>query len=103
MRSLAIAFACLLLTATVFTAAAQPAHACGQITSLSVVYATVDNFGIAPRPMPGSESQFNCIAARDPNFQAFRADSAWKALNYWYVLYSQELGVNLQPLPPPSG
>jgi len=81
---------------------AQPAHNCGAITSLSVVYATVDNLGIAPRPMPGSELQFNCIAGRDPNFQAFRTDSAWKAANYWFILYSQELGLTVQPLPPPT-
>lgn len=102
MRKLAIVFACLLLAATVFTASAQPAHSCGDIVNLSVVYATVDNMGIAPRPMPGSETRFNCIVARDPNFQSFRADSSWKALNYWFTLYSQELGVNLQPLPAPT-
>lgn len=83
-------------------AAAQPAHACGQIVNLSVVYATVDNLGIAPRPATGSEQQFNCIAGRDPNFSSFRTDSSWKAANYWFTLYSQELGVNMQPLPAPT-
>lgn len=81
---------------------AQPVGSCGTITNLSVVYATVDNLGIAPRPMPGSEQQFNCIAARDPNFQAFRTDSAWKAANYWFILLGQELGAPLQPLPVPT-
>ncbi len=83
--------------------AAQPPGSCGTISNLSVVFATVDNMGIAPRPMPGSEAQFNCIAQRDPNFQAFRTDSSWKAANYWFILYSQELGVTVQPLPAPTG
>lgn len=82
--------------------AAQPAHSCGTVSNLSVVYPMVDNLGMAPRPMPGSEAQFNCIAARDPNFQGQRFDAAYKALNYWFILYGQELGVNLQPLPAPT-
>lgn len=102
MRKLFALAAIVLLACSLSTADAQPAHSCGQITALSVVYATVDNMGIAPRPMPGSEAIFYCIASRDPNFQAFRTDSAWKAANYWFVLFSQELGANLQPLPVPS-
>jgi len=98
----AVLIAILILLTSLLAVMAQPAHLCGAITSLSVVYATVDNLGIAPRPMPGSELQFNCIAGRDPNFQAFRTDSAWKAANYWFILYSQELGVTVQPLPPPT-
>ena len=82
---------------------AQAPHACGQITSLSVVYATVDNMGVAPRPLPGSETQFNCIAARDTDFYSRRFPNAWQALNYWFILYSQELGMSLQPLPAPTG
>lgn len=79
---------------------AQPAHSCGSI--LSVVYAHVDNMGYAPRAMPGSENVFNCIAARDPQFNDRRFQSAWEALNYWYILYGQELGVTLLPLPAPT-
>lgn len=102
MRKLLALVAIVLLACSLSTTTAQPPHSCGQITSLSVVYSTVDNLGIAPRPAQGSEQQFNCIAARDPNFQSFRADSAWKAANYWFVLLGQELGAPLQSLPAPT-
>jgi hypothetical protein len=102
MRKLVFVFACFLLAVTLFTVHAQPAHSCGDMNGFSVVYAHVDNLGIAPQAAPGSELRFNCIAARDPAFSSQRFDSAWKAANYWFILFSQELGQSLQPLPAPS-
>ena len=82
---------------------AQPAHSCGDMNGFSVVFATVDNLGIAPKAMPGSEARFNCIAERDPSFNSQRFDASWQAFNYWQILYSQELGATVQPLPAPTG
>jgi hypothetical protein len=93
---------CIGLAALQPVAARLPNDNCDRIT-LSVVYPQVDNLGFAPRFNCGDQAQFNRIAARDPNFQAQRFPSAWQALNYWYILYGQELGVNLQPLPAPAG
>jgi hypothetical protein len=50
----------------------------------------------------GSEAQFNCVVGRDASFLQRRFPTSWEAANYWYVLYSQELGVSLQPIPAPS-
>ena len=100
MRNLAFAAVFAILFAFVSSANAQPAHACGQITALSVAYDR-DAAGYMPRFKEGSQEQFNCIAARDVSFNNQRFDAGWKALNYWFVLYGQELGVTLQPLPAP--
>jgi len=78
---------------------AQPPHACGTITSLSVIFDRVDAGGYAPRMKEGSQAQFDCIAARDPYFNSQRFDRSDKALNYWFGLFGQELGVTLLPLP----
>jgi hypothetical protein len=97
-----IAVAILLVFMTNFMlVGAQPAHSCGTISSMSVAYDR-DAAGYMPRFKEGSQDQFNCIAARDPNFSAQRFDAGWKALNYWFTLYGQELGVLLQPLPAPT-
>ncbi len=82
--------------------AAQPPHSCGLALNFAVTYAKVDAAGYAPRAAAGSETVFNCIAARDPYFSTQRFASAWEALNYWFILYGQELGVMLSPLPPPT-
>lgn len=100
---LAALFIAFFIAIMISPVAAQPPHSCGTINSLAVVYAKVDNLGIAPKPMPGSETQFACIAARDPSFQSQRFDSAYKAANYWFILLGQELGVNIQPIPAPTG
>ncbi len=74
---------------------------CG--TSFNVTYIKVDDQGYAPRfGGEGSESQFNCVASNDTDFWSKRFPSAWEALNYWFTLYGQELGVTLQPLPAPT-
>lgn len=80
---------------------AQPPHSCG-LLSLTVIYPTVDNMGIAPRPAPGSEAVFTCIAAHDPAFDSQRFSSAWQAANYWLTLMGQELGQPVIVLPPPT-
>lgn len=87
---------------TVSTVSAQPPHICGVNFNFAVVYDRVDNQGYAPRSLLGSETVFNCIADFDPGFAQQRFPSSWQALNYWFTLVSQELGVVLQPLPAPS-
>lgn len=74
---------------------------CGNLNGLSVVYPKVDNMGYAPRPMPGSENVFNCIAAQDANFNDRRLPTVWQAFNYWAGLYGQVLGQPLLQLPAP--
>lgn len=90
----------LIILFTAFTVSAQPAHTCGIVPS--VVNGRVDNNGYAPRAAVGSEAVFNCVVARDASFLQRRFPSSWEAANYWFVLYGQELGVNLAPLPAPT-
>lgn len=97
----ALFIALFIVMMAVATVAAQPPHQCGLTYSFSVVYPKVDNLGIAPRPMPGSENTFNCIAARDPQFEAQRFPSSWDAQVYWFKLFGDEMGVNLEPPPRP--
>lgn len=97
MRYLAIVFACVVLIA--FPVDAQPAHACGAITSLSVIYDRVDAAGFAPRLKVGGQQQFDCIVGHDPNFSVQRFRTTAEAMNYWLGLLGQELGVNMLPLP----
>lgn len=78
---------------------AQPARACGLVTSMAVMYDLVDASGYAPRMKEGSQAQFDCIAARDPNFSSQRFTSPIKAMNYWLFLLGQEWGVNMLLLP----
>lgn len=92
--------AALVMLMVVMPVSAQPAHTCGIVAE--VVNGRVDNNGYAPRAAIGSEAAFNCVVARDGSFLQRRFPTAWEAANYWFVLYSQELGVNLQPLPAPS-
>lgn len=77
---------------------AQPPHACGTISSMSVTYDR-DAAGFMPRMKEGSQAQFDCIAARDPNFSVQRFASPIKAMNYWLFLLGQEWGVNMLLLP----
>lgn len=98
MYKLVIVIAVILLSA--FTVSAQPPHTCGIVSS--VVNGRVDNNGYAPRAAVGSEQSFNCVVARDASFLQRRFPSSWEAANYWFVLYGQELGVNLSPLPAPT-
>lgn len=95
-------FMLVLMLALVMPVMAQPAHACGTVTSMSVNYPQVDAGGFAPRMKEGSQTQFDCIAARDPNFASQRFTSPSKAMNYWLFLLGQEWGVVLQPLPAPT-
>lgn len=92
----------LLLTALVMVTPvnAQPAHTCGIVAE--VVNGRVDNNGYAPRAAIGSEAQFNCVVGRDANFLQRRFPTSWEAANYFFVLYGQELGVSLQPIPAPT-
>lgn len=91
----------LVFMTNVMLAGAQPPHSCGTISSLSVAYDR-DPAGFMPRFKEGSQAQFDCIARRDSNFSNQRFPSGWQALNYWFTLYGQELGVALQPLPAPN-
>jgi hypothetical protein len=79
---------------------AQPAHTCGIVAE--VVNGRVDNNGYAPRAAIGSEAQFNCVVGRDASFLQRRFPTSWEAANYFFVLYGQELGVSLQPIPAPT-
>lgn len=90
----------LLVLLGIMPVAAQPAHTCGIVAS--VVNGRVDNNGYAPRAAIGSETQFNCVVGRDANFLQRRFPTSWEAANYWFVLYGQELGVSLQPIPAPT-
>ncbi len=100
MKTIIIAVVCLLLTVGITSAQnTLPPHSCGLIVSLSVVHQRVSSDGYAPRMSAGSQSQFDCIAAHDPNFASQRFSSAVQSGNYWLSLLSAELGVTLIPLP----
>lgn len=90
-----------IILAGVFTApvSAQPPHACGALGAMTIIYDRVDAGGFAPRFKAGSEQQFDCIAARDTNFDVQRFRTSVDAANYWLSLLGQELGVPLQPIP----
>jgi hypothetical protein len=90
----------LLVLLGIMPVAAQPAHTCGIVPE--VVYGRVDANGYAPRAAIGSEAQFNCVVGRDANFLQRRFPTSWEAANYFFVLYGQELGVSLQPIPAPT-
>ena len=90
-----------LLVMNVMVAAAQPAHACGTIFSLSVTYDR-DAAGYYPKMAAGDQNQFNCVADRDQSFSSQRFDAGYKAANYFLGLLGQELGVNMLMLPAPS-
>lgn len=89
------------LLTNVMGAGAQPAHACGTIFNLSVTYDR-DAAGFFPKLVSGDQNQFNCIAGRDPAFSSTRFDAQYQAVNYWFGLLGQELGVSMIQLPPPS-
>lgn len=97
-----VLFVILLTVTVVRPVAAQAPHACGTTYNFSVIFDRVDAAGYAPRFKEGNQPQFDCISARDPQFAVQRFPSTWQALDYWFTLYGQELGVNLQPLPAPS-
>ena len=98
MKKIIILFAALLISSTVV---AQPPFNCGTLTALSVIHDRVDAAGFAPRLKEGSQSQFDCIAARDPYFYSQRFDAFWKSVNHWNGLLGQEIGVTFGMLPPP--
>lgn len=95
----AVFFMFLFMLVLVLPVMAQPARACGLVTSMAITYPQVDAGGYAPRMKEGSQTQFDCIAARDPNFSSQRFTSPIKAMNYWLFLLGQEWGVNMLLLP----
>lgn len=99
MKTFLLAIIIALFVGTTSAQSSLPAGACGQIVSLSVVHARLDSFGYAPRLQNGSQSQFDCIVSRDPNFASLRFSTAVQSGNYWLKLLGAELGVTLIPLP----
>jgi hypothetical protein len=87
-----------IMLAQIVPAAAQGCSAVG----LKVAYEQVDAAGYAPRLKAGSQTQFDCIAGRDPNFASARQPSAWEALNYWFGLVNPATGSALGFLPVPT-
>lgn len=99
MKKIVVLFMLLMVLASSGAGNFLPPHSCGLIVSLSVVHQRVGSDGYAPRMSEGSQSQFDCIAAHDPNFASQRFSSAVESGNYWLSLLSAELGVTLIPLP----
>lgn len=97
--NLVLALVLFVLMLHIMPAAAQSCS----VSGLSVTYARVDAGGFAPRlGNSGTQTQFDCIAGRDPNFASKRLPTAWEALNYWFSLVAPATGIYLQPLPAPT-